>query len=420
MIDPDRPFRDQDPLDQNARSGAEGSGVGAWDLELSTRTLSWSTATRKLFGVGSDAPVDYDLFLSLLDAQDRDRTARAVQESIDTGCNFDVQYRVHRDSDEGHWVRAVGTTINGPDGAPARLSGVMIDINREKRLEDEVRTQREALSLDSGYDPGCDDRDRRARHHAVLLQRRRASVRIQRIRGDRKEHQRADAGAGSQPPRRLSRALPEDGRTAHHRHRAYRHRHAQGRHDVSDAPHHRRDAFGGKALLYRLRPRSHRAATDPGTAAGTAIRTGPRLAPERDGRDGFRPGPRTQSAAVGHQQLHEGIAPPAGRQHRRQRAEDRSGARSRRRTGDPRRRHHQAIARLRRPRRVREARRESFKNDRRGRRARAHRRPRTGRVSALQPGPDVRPGACRQGPDSAGPGQPVPQCAGSDGRLDAP
>jgi two-component system sensor kinase FixL len=38
-------------------------------------------------------------------------------------------------------VRAVGTTINGPDGAPARLSGIMIDINREKLLEDTVRTR---------------------------------------------------------------------------------------------------------------------------------------------------------------------------------------------------------------------------------------------------------------------------------------
>ena len=139
MIDPDRPFRDQDPLDQNARSGAEGSGVGAWDFELSTGNLNWSTAARKLFGVGPDGPVDYDLFLSLLDAQDRDRTARAMQESIDTGCNFDVQYRVHRHLAEGHWVRAVGATINGPNGAPARLSGVMIDIDREKRLEDAVR-----------------------------------------------------------------------------------------------------------------------------------------------------------------------------------------------------------------------------------------------------------------------------------------
>src|SRR3954471_3676622 len=140
MIDPDRPFRDQDPLDQNARSGAEGSGVGAWDLELSTRTLSWSTATRKLFGVGSDAPVDFDVFLSLLDAQDRDRTAKAMQESIETGRNFDVQYRIHRHAEAGHWVRALGAIVAGSDGAPARLSGVMIDIDREKRIEDDLRT----------------------------------------------------------------------------------------------------------------------------------------------------------------------------------------------------------------------------------------------------------------------------------------
>jgi two-component system sensor kinase FixL len=141
MMDPARPFRDQDPLDQNARDGAEGSGVGAWDLELSTGKLNWSTATRKLFGVEPNAPVDYDLFLSLLDAQDRDRTARAVQQSIDTGCNFDVEYRVHRDSEEGRWVRAVGTIINGPNGAPARFSGIVIDINREKLLEDTVTTR---------------------------------------------------------------------------------------------------------------------------------------------------------------------------------------------------------------------------------------------------------------------------------------
>ena len=91
---------------------------------------------------------------------------------------------------------------------------------------------------------------------------------------------------------------------------------------------------------------------------------------------------------VGDQQLHEGIAPPAGWQHRRQRAEDRSSSRSCRGAGNPRRRHHQAIAHLRRTRSVREARREPFEDGRRGRRARAHRRPRTGRVPALQPGSD--------------------------------
>jgi two-component system sensor kinase FixL len=141
MIDVDRPFRSQDPLDHNVRSGVEGSGVGTWDFEFSTRELSWSNTTRRLFGVSPDTPIDYDIFLSLLDLQDRDRTAKAIQQSIDTGCNFDVQYRVHRHSDAGHWVRALGAIVADADGGPARLSGVMIDIDREKRFEDELRTR---------------------------------------------------------------------------------------------------------------------------------------------------------------------------------------------------------------------------------------------------------------------------------------
>jgi two-component system sensor kinase FixL len=138
MMDADRPFRSQDPLDRNVRGGAEASDVGTWDFEFSTRKLSWSGTTRKLFGVAPDAPIDYDLFLSLLDEQGRDHTSQAMRQSIDTGRNFDVRYRVHRNADGEHWVRALGTVINGP-GGPARLSGLMIDVDREKQLEDAVR-----------------------------------------------------------------------------------------------------------------------------------------------------------------------------------------------------------------------------------------------------------------------------------------
>jgi two-component system sensor kinase FixL len=141
MIDVDRPFRSQDPLDQNVRSGLEGSGVGTWSLEFSTQELTWSNTTRKLFGVSPEQPVNYDLFLSLLDAQDRDRTDRAVQDSVETGCNFDIQYRIRRHSDAGHWVRTLGAIVNGTDGKPARLSGIVIDIDNEKRLEDALRTR---------------------------------------------------------------------------------------------------------------------------------------------------------------------------------------------------------------------------------------------------------------------------------------
>ena len=141
MIDVDRPFRSQDPLDDNARSGLEGSGVGTWSLEFSTQELTWSNTTRKLFGVSPEQLVNYDLFLSLLDLQDRDHTAQAVQKSIETGNNFDIRYRIHRHSDAGHWVRTMGAIVNDADGEPARLSGIVLDIDNEKRLEDALRTR---------------------------------------------------------------------------------------------------------------------------------------------------------------------------------------------------------------------------------------------------------------------------------------
>ena len=139
MIDIDRPFLTLDPFDQNIRAGIEGSGVGTWDFEFSTRALRWSNTTRKLFGVALDTSIDFELFLSLLDSDDRDRTTRAVEASIDTGCNFDLQYRVLKHLDAGHWVRTLGAVVNGPDGKAARLSGIVINIDHQKRLEEALR-----------------------------------------------------------------------------------------------------------------------------------------------------------------------------------------------------------------------------------------------------------------------------------------
>ena len=200
MIDVDRPFLNRDPFDQNVRSGIEGSGVGTWDFEFSTQELTWSNTTRKLFGVSLETPVDYDRFLSLLDLQDRDRTAAAVQKSVDTGCNFDAQYRLHRNSDAGHWVRALGAIVNGPDGQPARLSGIVLDIDNEKRLEDALRTREGHFRsiLDTVPDAMIViDEHGIIQFFSSAAERQFGYVRAG---SDREEHQRPDAGAGPQSP----------------------------------------------------------------------------------------------------------------------------------------------------------------------------------------------------------------------------
>lgn len=127
--------------DRQLWRGIDESGVGLWELNLSTHELSWSSATRRIFGIADDRPVDYELFLSLIEPQDRNRTERAIQQSIQTGCACDIQYRVNRSNGDQHWVRACGGPSRDSDGKVRLLSGVIFDIDDQKRLEEALKTR---------------------------------------------------------------------------------------------------------------------------------------------------------------------------------------------------------------------------------------------------------------------------------------
>ena len=80
--------------DDDLQRGLDDSGIGMWDLDLETRALFWSKATRKLFRISQTDPVNYELFLSLLQPEDRIWANQAIQRSIETGCKLDIQYRI--------------------------------------------------------------------------------------------------------------------------------------------------------------------------------------------------------------------------------------------------------------------------------------------------------------------------------------
>src|SRR6202051_2082046 len=98
---PDDPVRNE-----HLRLRIEGFGVGTWDLDLSTRKLEWSDAARSLFGVPRDQPVTWELFLSLLEPNDRERTEQAIKRFAETGGSFDVSFKVGGPPGAGQWIRA--------------------------------------------------------------------------------------------------------------------------------------------------------------------------------------------------------------------------------------------------------------------------------------------------------------------------
>jgi len=126
--------------DEHLRLGIDGSGIGTWDIDLTTQRMIWSAATRNLFGIPGDQPVGSELFLALLEPGDRDHVQIAVTRSVETGCNLDIQCRV-RGGERGRWVRARGSIVKGDDGASHHLSGIVLDIDDQKQIEEALRTR---------------------------------------------------------------------------------------------------------------------------------------------------------------------------------------------------------------------------------------------------------------------------------------
>lgn len=123
----------------------EGFGVGTWDLDLSTRELEWSEITRNLFGIDREQPVSYEMFLSLLESADRERTDQAIKRVTEIGGNLDISFRVGGRRKPGQWIRARGGLVRDEAGATRHLSGIVLDIDEEKQLEAALRTRESHL-----------------------------------------------------------------------------------------------------------------------------------------------------------------------------------------------------------------------------------------------------------------------------------
>jgi PAS domain S-box-containing protein len=120
----------------------DASGQGLWDWNLVTDEAYLSPRYWQLIGYEKDeVPPGFDWFTNMIHPDDRDSVFRTMQAHLrgETPESV-VQYRVKRKSGEYLWINGVGrVTERGPDGAPLRMTGVVIDISAQKRIEADLR-----------------------------------------------------------------------------------------------------------------------------------------------------------------------------------------------------------------------------------------------------------------------------------------
>ncbi|WP_407184589.1 sensor protein FixL [Bradyrhizobium centrosematis] len=138
-------YSQDDGRGERFRVRIEGFGVGTWDLDLTTRELDWSDTAKALLGIERDQPASYELFLSRLQPADRERVESAIKRVSERGGGFDVSFKVANASGSWQWIRARAGLIRDEHGVARHLSGIFLDVDEEKQVEEALRTRESHL-----------------------------------------------------------------------------------------------------------------------------------------------------------------------------------------------------------------------------------------------------------------------------------
>lgn len=134
--------------EERLRMAMESAEMGTWEFSPLTGKLNFSPRCKELFGLPTDAHIDYQLFLQGLHPDDVERTNRAGRYALDpvSGGHFDVEYRtIGLEDKKLRWIRAKGRAFFNPEGVAYRLIGTVLDITEQKQVEEILKHSAEML-----------------------------------------------------------------------------------------------------------------------------------------------------------------------------------------------------------------------------------------------------------------------------------
>ncbi|WP_338871506.1 PAS domain-containing protein [Spirosoma sp. SC4-14] len=119
-----------------------------WDID-SDRVYGDSNLLRMFDQKSADATegLPLNVFTNNIHSDDRDRIIQLIQRSMQSGQNYEAEYRIVNREEESKWVLARGQLTYNASGEPVTFSGVLVDVTDRKRAEMQTRETEERLRL---------------------------------------------------------------------------------------------------------------------------------------------------------------------------------------------------------------------------------------------------------------------------------
>jgi two-component system sensor kinase FixL len=125
------------------RRVVEDAGIGTWEVNLLTGAISCSATAARLFGVACEALATYDDVLALLHPEDRQSAVKAIKHCIKEHGASELNYRVLRPDGTTCWLYQRSQVYSDRDNLPTHMRGVVLDISKQKKVEDELKAREE-------------------------------------------------------------------------------------------------------------------------------------------------------------------------------------------------------------------------------------------------------------------------------------
>ena len=129
--------------------------MGSWELDLRTKTLTWSDEAFRIFEINADTPTDtlvdtYRDFFAAIHPEDRQHVDQAFAESLRKRNPLDVVHRLLLPGERVKWVHQRGTHQFTPQGRPLRSVGTVQDITDRYLAEQGLRIAATAFESQEG------------------------------------------------------------------------------------------------------------------------------------------------------------------------------------------------------------------------------------------------------------------------------
>ena len=114
--------------------------LGLADADVDRNPLWWSDETYRIFGFRpGEVEVTNDLFFQAVHPEDVPRVRAAVAAALQSGTAYTVDHRIRRPDGSLRVVREQASIERDARGAPLRMTGTVLDVTEQRRLEDQLR-----------------------------------------------------------------------------------------------------------------------------------------------------------------------------------------------------------------------------------------------------------------------------------------